>query len=120
VAEQAAGRYEQRCWCIYALPANAQAPSLEALSPSSQLAHVRRTECQHKEPIGQHGPDKHAFSPCFALCGLAAGTGVRADILQDFATRMWMQLPPKFDKQKLVRESRLLDPYMLLSLRKLK
>jgi hypothetical protein len=33
---------------------------------------------------------------------------------------MWMQLPPKFDKQKLVRESRLLDPYMLLSLRKLK
>lgn len=45
---------------------------------------------------------------------------MRADILQDFATRMWMQLPPKFDKQKLVRESRLLDPYMLLSLRKLK
>jgi hypothetical protein len=45
---------------------------------------------------------------------------VRADILDDFTTRMWMQLKPGLDRQKLARELCLLDPYMLLNLRKLK
>lgn len=45
---------------------------------------------------------------------------MRADILDDFTTRMWMQLKPDLDRQKLARELCLLDPYMLLNLRKLK
>lgn len=51
---------------------------------------------------------------------LAAGTGVCADILGGFTTRMWMQLKPDLDRQKLAQELCLLDPYMLLNLRKLR
>jgi hypothetical protein len=61
-------------------------------------------------------------APCLScvLHCLAAGTGVRADILDEYTTRMWMQLKPDLDRQKLARELCLLDPYMLLNLRKLK
>lgn len=42
------------------------------------------------------------------------------DILDGFSTRMWMQLKPDVDRQKLTQELCVLDPYMLLNLRKLK
>lgn len=45
---------------------------------------------------------------------------VGADLLQGFGTLMWMQLKPDLDKQKLMEELQLLDPYMLLNLRQLK
>lgn len=51
---------------------------------------------------------------------LPAGTGLCADILDGFSTRMWMQLKPDLDRQKLTQELCLLDPYMLLNLRQLK
>lgn len=72
------------------------------------------------QPTGQHRPSKPPPSPSSLLNHPPAGTGVRADILDDFTTRMWMQLKPDLDRQKLARELCLLDPYMLLNLRKLK
>lgn len=53
-----------------------------------------------------------------ALC--CAGTGVGCDILDGFTTRMWLSLKPDVDRSKLTQELCLLDPYMLLNLRKLK
>lgn len=53
-----------------------------------------------------------------AVC--CAGTGAGAEVLEGFTTRIWMQLRPDLDRQRLTQELRLLDPYMLLNLRKLK
>jgi hypothetical protein len=41
-------------------------------------------------------------------------------VLEGFTTRIWMQLRPDLDRQRLTQELKLLDPYMLLNLRKLK
>jgi len=55
---------------------------------------------------------------CF--CHNPAGTGVGAEVLEGFTTLIWMQLRPGLDRQRLIQELKLLDPYMLLNLRKLK
>lgn len=57
------------------------------------------------------------YSFCAVCC---TGTGVGTEVLEGFTTRIWMQLRPDLDSQRLTQELRLLDPYMLLNLRKLK
>lgn len=47
--------------------------------------------------------------------GVTAGT-----LLEGCSTRIWMQLKPELDRDKLLHELCLVDPYMLLNLRRLK
>lgn len=47
--------------------------------------------------------------------GVTAGT-----LLKGCSTRIWMQLKPELDRDKLLHELCLVDPYMLLNLRRLK
>ena len=51
---------------------------------------------------------------------VAPGCGVPDDILAGCTTRIWMQLRPDMDRQRLTQELQLLDPHMLLNLRKLR
>lgn len=55
---------------------------------------------------------------CTPVC--LPGTGLSPSILEGCTTRIWMSLRPDLDMQRLTQELHMLDPYMLLNLRKLR